>query len=139
MLFVVPDYDITHPVQVDENGEFLSHDSSHGNSRRKREIGSPIKEPLFIKLSAFGQDYHINVTLNDQLFSPNFVIEVRNNRTSRISFEVDNCHYVGQLMSTKGQAAKVAVSNCDGLVRETVGVICACSFVLLFIPLFRHT
>ena len=96
----------------------MSRDLANGNARRKRDIGSNggVKEPVFFKLSAFGQDFHLNVTINDELFSPNFEIEIRSNGSSEFHYEIDNCHYIGQLLPAHGNKNKVAVSNCDGLV-----------------------
>lgn len=111
----VPDYHVTHPVQVDEHAAFLTRDLSSGNRRRRRDIASAIKEPVFFHLSAFGQNFHLNVTLNDELLSPNFVIEVRGNQSSRFHFDVEHCHYTGHAVSSKGLGTKVALSNCDGL------------------------
>lgn len=110
-----------HPVQVDARGRFLSRDLANGNARRKRDIGSKggFKEPVFFKLSAFGQDFHLNVTINDELFSPNFEIEIRSNGSSEFHYEIDHCHYIGQLLPAEGNENKVAVSNCDGMVRSS--------------------
>ena len=107
---------MAHPVQVDENGRFLSRDLANGNHRRRRDLGSVIKEPAFFHISAFGQNYHLNVTLNDELLSPNFVVEIRGSNTSQFQFEVEHCHYTGHVLSPKGLGSSVAVSNCDGLV-----------------------
>lgn len=100
----------------------MSRDLANGNARRKRDIGSTggFKEPVFFKLSAFGQDFHLNVTINDELFSPNFEIEIRSNGSSEFHYEIDHCHYIGQLLPAEGNENKVAVSNCDGLVRSFV-------------------
>ena len=118
-LVSVPEYDVTHPTQVDVSGNFLSHDFTNGNTRRRRELNQPIREPLFLKLSAFGQEFFLNVTLNGGLFSPNFAIEIRSNGSSTMTFdEVKHCHYAGQLMSAKAEMTSVALSNCDGLVRS---------------------
>lgn len=119
-LSTVPEYDITHPVQVDASGRLLSRDLANGNGRRKREIGSSSKEPVYFKLSGFGQDFHVNVTLNHDLFSANFEIEIRSNNSSEFHNEIDHCHYIGQLLPAEGKRSrnKVALSNCDGLVRK---------------------
>lgn len=108
---------MTHPIQVDDDGKFLSRDLSNGNHRRRRSVGIGIKEPVFFHLSAFGQKFNLNVTLNDELLSPNFVVEIRGNQSSRFHFEIDHCHYTGHVVSSKGPGTKVALSNCDGLVR----------------------
>ncbi|XP_067058083.1 A disintegrin and metalloproteinase with thrombospondin motifs 6-like [Acropora muricata] len=111
----VPEYDITHPVQVDVSGRFLSRDLANGNVRRKRDVGRSLKESVFFKMSAFGHEYQLNVTLNDVLFSPHFEMEVRGNGSSEFHHDIEHCHYLGQLFRTEGKRSKVAVSNCDGL------------------------
>ena len=114
----VPQYDISHPVQVDASGRFLSRDLANGNARRKRDLSSgSTKEPVFFKLSGLGQDFHVGVTLNHDLFSANFEIEIRGNNSSEFHYEIDHCHYIGQLLPAGGKRSKVALSNCDGLVR----------------------
>ncbi|XP_068740000.1 A disintegrin and metalloproteinase with thrombospondin motifs 6-like [Montipora capricornis] len=112
----VPEYDISHPVQVDAYGRFLSRDLANGNIRRKRDIGSSSKESVFFKLSAFGGEFHLNVTLNDELFSPHFEMEIRGNGSSEFHYNIENCHYLGQLLpAPQVKKSMVAISNCDGL------------------------
>lgn len=111
---------MTHPVQVDENANFLTRDLSNGNSRKRRDIESAYKEPVYFHLSAFGQNVHLNVTLNDELLSPNFVVEIRGNQSSRFHFDIEHCHYTGQVVSAKGLGTRVALSNCDGLVSNGI-------------------
>ena len=118
ILPALPEYDISHPIQVDSSGRFLSRDLANGNVRRKRDVGSSFVEPVYFKVSGFGQDFHLNVTLNHQLFSTNFEIEIRGNGSSELHYEIDHCHYIGQLLNSKGEKNKVAISNCDGLVRK---------------------
>jgi len=125
---------VTHPVQVDEHAAFLTRDLSNGNHRRRRDVASAIKEPVFFHLSAFGQNFHLNVTLNDELLSPNFVIEVRGNQSSRFHFDVEHCHYTGHAVSSKGLGTKVALSNCDGLVSKASSF-CILAFLLLLFSL----
>lgn len=125
---------MTHPVQVDEHAAFLTRDLSNGNHRRRRDVASAIKEPVFFHLSAFGQNFHLNVTLNDELLSPNFVIEVRGNQSSRFHFDVEHCHYTGHAVSSKGLGTKVALSNCDGLVSKASSF-CILAFLLLLFSL----
>ena len=108
---------MTHPVEVDKDGKFLS-DLSNGNHRKRRDLESAMEEPVFYYLSAFGQNFHLNVSMNGKLLSPNFVVEVRGNRKSEFPSDVKHCHYTGHAHSTEGLEAKVALSNCDGLVRR---------------------
>ena len=75
---------------------------------------------MYFHLSAFGQNFHFNVTLNDELLSPNFVVEIRGNQSSRFHLDFEHCHYTGQVVSSKGLGTRVAVSNCDGLVSNVL-------------------
>ena len=103
----------------------MSRDLAHGNVRRKRDIGGSSKESVFFKLSAFGQEYHLNVTLNDELFSPHFKTEVRGKGSSEFHYDIEHCHYLGQLLPKHANKSKVAVSNCDGLVSiKSKNIIC---------------
>ncbi|TKS85021.1 disintegrin and metalloproteinase with thrombospondin motifs 6 [Collichthys lucidus] len=117
-------YQLTVPVRVDENGEFLSYTVKHhrpGRRRRGAVVELPALNPdppesqLFYKLSAYGKHFHLNLTLNPHLVSRHFTVEYwgkegldwRHNT-------VDNCHYVGFLQNQHG-TTRVALSNCKGL------------------------
>ena len=114
----VPEYDVVHPVLLNDQGDFLSHDVTHDN---KREA----PKNLNFGVSAFGKRYHLNMKLNtDHLLAPGFVTEIRNNGESRYDRSVDHCHYLGHLVTDQGPGDKVALSNCDdGLVRVKRGLI----------------
>ena len=120
---LVPDYHVTHPVQVDESANFLTRDLSNGNNRKRRDLAGTKGEPMYFHLSAFGQNFHLNLTLNDELLSPNFVVEIRGNQSSRFHLDFEHCHYTGQVVSSKGLGTRVAVSNCDGLVSNVLIVL----------------
>lgn len=122
-------YQLTVPVRVDENGEFLSYTVKHHRpGRRRRGAGDPMVGPqpvsdppdptdarLFYRLSAYGKHFHLNLTLSPHLVSKHFTVEYwgreglewRHNR-------VDNCHYVGFLQN-QHSTTRVALSNCKGL------------------------
>uniref|UniRef100_A0A671WUU8 ADAM metallopeptidase with thrombospondin type 1 motif 6 n=1 Tax=Sparus aurata TaxID=8175 RepID=A0A671WUU8_SPAAU len=89
-------YQLTVPVRVDENGEFLT-------SR------------LFYRLSAYGKHFHLNLTLNPHLVSKHFTVEYwgKDGLEWRHNM-VDNCHYVGFLQN-QHSTTRVALSNCKGL------------------------
>ena len=126
-------YDITVPQLVNQEGDFLSYDVTHKyHIRRKRsifpspwqpsdEIDKDDSQPwIFYKLSAFGKDFHFNLTLNRGLVTPSFVVEYRNSTgVERQHRYAKNCHYYGNLRS-HGDSSSVAISNCNGLVRITV-------------------
>ncbi|KAK3736620.1 hypothetical protein QZH41_018297, partial [Actinostola sp. cb2023] len=122
----VPEYDVTHPIQLNHRGDFLSHDVTNSNS------DDMAKRNLHFQFFAFDKLFHLSVTLNtDQLLAPDFVTEIRNNGSSRYDKSIDHCHYSGHVVTPEGLGAKVAISNCDGL----TGMIQSDSEVLMISPL----
>ncbi|XP_061658085.1 A disintegrin and metalloproteinase with thrombospondin motifs 6 isoform X4 [Syngnathoides biaculeatus] len=117
-------YQLTVPVRVDENGEFLSYTVKHHRpGRRRRGAADPLagsyQEPpesqLFYRLFAYGKHFHLNLTLTPYLVSKHFTVEYwgRDGMEWRHNL-VDNCHYVGFLQNRRS-ATQVALSNCNGL------------------------
>uniref|UniRef100_A0A3P8VYD7 ADAM metallopeptidase with thrombospondin type 1 motif 6 n=1 Tax=Cynoglossus semilaevis TaxID=244447 RepID=A0A3P8VYD7_CYNSE len=100
-LSYVQHYQLTVPVRVDENGEFLNSD--------------PPESQLFYKLSAYGKHFHLNLTLNPHLVSKHFTVEYWGKEGLEWRHNtVDNCHYVGFLQN-QHSTTRVALSNCRGL------------------------
>lgn len=114
----VPEYNVVHPVQVDEVGAFVSHELSHPRIRLRRssdkedEVDS---EEVHYKLSAFGNNLHLHLKRNRRLLTPSFKVEVigKNGRVMK-RHAMENCHYVGRLKAKS--RSTVAISNCNGLV-----------------------
>ncbi|XP_048588215.1 A disintegrin and metalloproteinase with thrombospondin motifs 20 [Nematostella vectensis] len=66
----VPSYDIVHPFQSDESGEFLSHNlRPHLESRKRRSTGSEEPDFHYFKFRAMGKDLHLKVAKSDGLLS----------------------------------------------------------------------
>nr|XP_061800302.1 A disintegrin and metalloproteinase with thrombospondin motifs 6-like [Nerophis lumbriciformis] len=117
-------YQLTVPMRVKENGEFLSYTVKHHRpGRRRRGAADPsagtYPEPpesrLFYRLSAYGKDFHLNLTLTPHLVSKHFTVEYWGRRGMEWRHNlVDNCHYAGFLQNRSG-ATQVALSNCNGL------------------------
>lgn len=122
-------YQLTVPVQVDENGEFLSYTVKHHRpGRRRRGVADPTGGPvpaldpdppesrLFYRLSAYGKHFHLNLTPSPHLVSKHFAVEYwgRDGLEWRHN-TLDNCHYVGFLQN-QHSTTRVALSNCKGLV-----------------------
>lgn len=122
-------YQLTVPVRVDENGEFLSYTVKHHRpGRRRRGAVDPImgalpsldpdppESRLFYRLSAYGKHFHLNLTLNPHLVSKHFTVEYwgKGGLEWRHNM-VENCHYVGFLQN-QHSTTRVALSNCKGLV-----------------------
>uniref|UniRef100_A0A3Q0R6Q9 ADAM metallopeptidase with thrombospondin type 1 motif 6 n=1 Tax=Amphilophus citrinellus TaxID=61819 RepID=A0A3Q0R6Q9_AMPCI len=106
-------YQLTVPVRVDENGEFLSYTVKHHRPGRRRR--DPLEPRLFYRLSAYGKHFHLNLTLNPHLVSKHFTVEYWGKEGLEWRHNmVDNCHYVGFLQN-QHSTTRVALSNCKGL------------------------
>lgn len=120
-------YQLTVPVRVDENGEFLSYTVKHHRPGRRRRgavdpmMGAqpaldPLEPRLFYRLSAYGKHFHLNLTLNPHLVSKHFTVEYWGKEGLEWRHNmVDNCHYIGFLQN-QHSTTRVALSNCKGLV-----------------------
>lgn len=96
----MPKYDISHPYQSNEQGDFVSY-SLH-QSRNKRDTEP--QEHSFYVLDAFGSKLHLKLKRNDHLMAPGLQREIR------------NTFYLGQVASDP--RSTVAVSKDGGLVRH---------------------
>ena len=124
------------PSLVDHRGEFISYDVTNRvhEKRRQRRSASDYQddyhEPysnklggsqqpeqsVYYSLSAYGMDFHFNLTLNTALLSPRYVLEYWSGSGNvwRRKGAARPCHYVGHLSSSR--ESRVALSNCFGLV-----------------------
>lgn len=112
----MPEYNVVHPIQVDEEGAFVSHELSYPRIRIRRyseEVDH--NEEVHYKVSAFGNDLHLHLKRNRRLLAPDFKVEVlgKNGRILK-RHTMENCHYVGRVKARS--RSTVAMSNCHGLV-----------------------
>ncbi|KAA8584306.1 hypothetical protein FQN60_008091 [Etheostoma spectabile] len=121
-------YQLTVPVRVDESGEFLSYTVKHHRpGRRRRGAVDPLmgqlpalhpdppESRLFYRLSAYGKNFHLNLTLSPHLVSKHFTVEFWGKEGLEWRHNtLDNCHYVGFLQN-QHSTTRVALSNCKGL------------------------
>ena len=112
---LVPEYNVVHPIQVDENGAFISHELTFPRIRMRRSSNEPENEDVHYRVSAFGNDLHLHLERNKRLLAPNFKVEVigKHGRVMK-RHSMENCHYVGKLKERS--RTTVAISNCQGLV-----------------------
>ncbi len=109
ILRVVPDYDLSYPIAVNEQGHEVQ---EHENF--KRDL-SPSIGHKFYDMNAFGKRYLLNVTKNENLLGPNFHIETRNSdRSVSVSGTPHRNFYHGHVISEPDSF--VAVSDNQGLV-----------------------
>ena len=138
-LFVL-DYEITHPIQVDTSGIFLSHHLKPVRRKRStnseedainkniqtnftdgRTAGRINASTIHLQFSAFAQDFVLELDLNDELTAPGFTVQCRKGGETTVEDyipELHNCHYHGHLRSHMNSAA--AVSLCDGMVSDAL-------------------
>lgn len=118
-------YEIVVPTLVDNKGDFLSFDVTQTPHRRKRRSTNTDNDAhfhardslIYYSLSAYGMDFHFNLTLNRVLLAPKYVAEFWDRHGILYSYKGKNtrhCHYVGHIRNSR--FSRVALSNCFGLV-----------------------
>ena len=104
------------PYQVDQQGEFVSWDiaSPVRFKRAETEDSQELVSRCF-RLTAFKESFHLCVVRNEDLLSPNFVVEIiEANGTIRTDSSRPDCYWKGILKSHP--KSSVAISTCDGMV-----------------------
>ena len=99
----VPEYEIVNPVAF----------SPHTRRRRNIEWEEETKD---IKLTAFGEDYHMRLQENTKLLAENLMVDIHNENGTivRTPLKSKRCFYHGTLLSHN--ISSIAVSTCKGLV-----------------------
>lgn len=88
-------------------------------------ISSSVVSQLFYQLSTSQNNFMLNLTLQGGLLSPQFRVEYWKKGQLAWSHPYSpHCHYAGHLQD-QPLSSKVALSNCNGLVRLTP---CCCSY-----------
>ena len=108
-----------HPIQVDEEGAFVSHELSYPRIRIRRSSEEvDHNEEVHYKVSAFGNDLHLHLRRNRRLLASAFKVEVLGKHGRVLKrHTMENCHYVGRVKARS--ISTVAMSNCHGLVSAT--------------------
>lgn len=111
-------YEIAFPIQVDQNGDFLTFDMRRQLKPRPRRSlpYEPSEQQVFYKVSAHHTQFLLNLTLHSNLLAEHFTVEYwkRDGMDWQHDFHED-CHYAGHLQD-QYLSSKVAISNCNGLV-----------------------
>lgn len=110
------EYDLVSPYEVDRNGDYVSHDISHPQ-RRKRALAQLGVGSLHLRLQGFRQDFHMDLETSSKLVAPGFLIQKlgkRGTKSVQPLLPEDFCFYQGSLRSHKNSS--VALSTCGGLV-----------------------
>uniref|UniRef100_A0A8D1UU13 ADAM metallopeptidase with thrombospondin type 1 motif 16 n=1 Tax=Sus scrofa TaxID=9823 RepID=A0A8D1UU13_PIG len=109
------EYDLVSPYEVDRNGDYVSHDISHPQ-RRKRALAQLGVGSLHLRLQGFRQDFHMDLETSSKLVAPGFLIQTlgkRGTKSVQPLLPEDFCFYQGSLRSHKNSS--VALSTCGGL------------------------
>nr|AAH94674.1 A disintegrin-like and metallopeptidase (reprolysin type) with thrombospondin type 1 motif, 18 [Mus musculus] len=105
------DYVFVVPVEVDSGGSYISHDILH---HRKRRSAHGASNPLHYRVSAFGQDLHLELKPS-AILSSHFRVQVlgKDGASETREPEVPQCLYQGFIRNDS--SSSVAVSTCAGL------------------------
>lgn len=99
------------PVEVDSGGSYISHDILH---HRKRRSAHGASNSLHYRVSAFGQDLHLELKPS-AILSSHFRVQVlgKDGASETREPEVPQCLYQGFIRNDS--SSSVAVSTCAGL------------------------
>ncbi|XP_013406430.1 A disintegrin and metalloproteinase with thrombospondin motifs 7 isoform X2 [Lingula anatina] len=115
-------YEISIPLRVTKEGEFLTHSLHHerfDTSVHKRSIESEEEEQIHYHVQVGEHKLHLQLTPNHKLFAPGMVVERRNGKFGNVSdskvqrYGFNKCHFIGNIKGHIG--SKVAVATCQGL------------------------
>lgn len=114
------DSEVVAPVYVDGNGSAIPH--RHG--LRAMRTG----HRHYVKITAFGNEFLLNMTHSRGFMASGVVVEHRANATAEIlrTNEAD-CYHNGLVIMGNAAVGRVALSSCRGLVRRM-----HCIYVLFF-------
>nr|XP_015804609.1 A disintegrin and metalloproteinase with thrombospondin motifs 16 isoform X1 [Nothobranchius furzeri] len=120
------EYEIVTPYEVNQQGEYVSHEIVHHKLRRHRRSmtldassskTSSVSETVHFKLRGLGQDFHMELReASESLIAPGFTIQVlgkNSTKSLRVYHRDDHCFYQGSLRSKVNSA--VALSTCLGM------------------------
>lgn len=117
-LSFLSDYMFVTPVEVDSEGEYLTHDMTRrGHHHRSRRS---LPSSLHYRFSAFGQDVHLDLHPSS-VVGPGFTVQMLNSDSiSTLPDDVafHDCLYQGFIRNWSTSSA--AISTCAGLVSVTV-------------------
>ncbi|XP_040486121.1 A disintegrin and metalloproteinase with thrombospondin motifs 16 [Ursus maritimus] len=109
------EYDLVSPYEVDHNGDYVSHEITHPQ-RRKRALAQLGTESLHLRLKGFRHDFHMELKASSDLVAPGFMVQTlgKGGTKSVHTFPPEDfCFYQGSLRSHKNSS--VALSTCKGL------------------------
>ncbi|XP_077310834.1 A disintegrin and metalloproteinase with thrombospondin motifs 18 isoform X2 [Lithobates pipiens] len=107
------DYVFVTPVEVDSSGAYISHDILH-SSRKKRSTRSSKPSSMHYRISAFGQELHLELQPSS-LLSREFAVQVlgKDGYLTDVEHSAEPCFYQGFIRDYENSS--VAISTCVGM------------------------
>ncbi|KAK3777711.1 hypothetical protein RRG08_021821 [Elysia crispata] len=130
------------------NQTYTQMPESHDNSSKTTDPNVHLEgsdeadlSSVFYKLRAYGREFHFNLSLNTQLLSKDFAVEIWGDEEAELgrgrlatgSDELLGCHYTGFTLNQGTSDA--AISNCNGL----HGIFSTDTGYFFVEPLWNHT
>eukprot|EP00117_Sycon_ciliatum_P006189 scpid30660/ scgid9837/ A disintegrin and metalloproteinase with thrombospondin motifs 18 len=118
------EYDLVTPTSRDAEGQYLSHNLLPDEElltrrRKRRHADNDDEDKTFIHLSAFGEDHHMELRRNRQMFHENFAINIHDHDGDMRTFtHATDCFHHGNIQSHDD--SEIAMSNCDGVLMGTI-------------------
>ncbi|XP_013389055.1 A disintegrin and metalloproteinase with thrombospondin motifs 18 isoform X1 [Lingula anatina] len=113
----IQDFEVTLPFQVDHYGQYVSHDLSP--QQRNRRSTSSATSSLYYNITAFGEQFHVQLQPNYKLFAPSFQIYRKKHRRKEMqrvpASPMVECIYTGTILSHHSTESHAAVSVCNGM------------------------
>jgi len=143
-------YEIVTPARVNEAGDKLP--TGVHFKRRKRSTG-PItgnishhwtSPHVYYQISAFGQDYYLNLTLESGFIAPVYTVTIlgassegHNSEEGAEDTEYQHCFYKGHVNA--GQEHTAVISLCSGLVSFKCTIIISIILIIMVIITVSQT
>lgn len=122
LLFLVPEYDVTLPFEVDEEGSFLTYSLNHRSKRSLFEDDNDNDNDnataYHYVMDVLGEQLHLQVKHNTNFMAPGLQLETHDEEGRRIKKPVSRKSFVTGKVASDSDST-VALSVTDGLVRSS--------------------
>ncbi|XP_067887266.1 A disintegrin and metalloproteinase with thrombospondin motifs 12-like [Heterodontus francisci] len=111
-------YEIVHPVKVDESGTYLSRDVIHYVNHVGRRDLEKRDDHVYYQIVHRGQKLLFNLTVNGPFLSPGYILEKRYGNVTGTIVQApaqNTCHFIGRVEHRDVGSGTAAISTCKGL------------------------
>ncbi|XP_023416681.2 A disintegrin and metalloproteinase with thrombospondin motifs 16 isoform X2 [Cavia porcellus] len=109
------EYDLVSAYEVNHRGDYVSHDITH-HQRRRRAAALQAGDSLHLRVKGARHDFHMDLRASSHLVVPGFVVQTLGKggtKSVQTFVPEDFCFYQGSLRSHRNSS--VALSTCQGL------------------------